>query len=171
MDAETKLRRLRRSTKAPQSGDIFFFSILDREYFLGMVVDADSNIPIPFIKGSNLIYLYKTCLKTKEISWHAIRPNNLLIPPLWTNKKPWTSGIFETIGHKEIAKIDLVDRYCFRTINPATGVQYCVNELGAKIECSDDCGGWGLVSHRGIDDRVSDALGIARVPEDGTKPN
>lgn len=128
-------------------------------------------IPIPFIRGSQLLYLYKSRISHKVISWSAIRPDNLLIPPIWTNRKPWTYGLFENIGRKEVAQSDLVDRYCFRAINAATGAPYCVNELGAKIECADSCGPWGLASYRTIDDYVSDALGIARIPEDGTKPN
>jgi hypothetical protein len=62
----------------------------------------------------------------------------------------------------------LLRRHCFfRVPIGPTAQGTFVDEIGKELSHrSDPCGEWGLVSYRWIDDHVSDAFGIPRVPEE-----
>ena len=130
-------------------------------YLFGRVVLADpprERAPGP---GTNLIYIYAYQSKSKAPDEARLSPDNLLIPPVWTNGLGWTKGYFETISSGELKLGALLSRHCFRRHD---GVY--LDEAGRRLPGPvEPCGEWGLVSYRWIDDRISDALGIPRVPE------
>ena len=92
----------------------------------------------------------------------------LLIPPIWTNNLGWTKGYFHTITNHPLRDLDLVRQHCFRRapFRPEAPEKF-LDERGVELKHgSEPCGEWGLVSYQWIDDHVSDAIGIPRVPEE-----
>ena len=162
MAVQTNLRRLKRSYKKPACGDVFVMQLPTEKYLFGRVVLAEpprEHAPGP---GTYLIYIYAWQSDTKHPEYQHLRPDHLLIPPVWTNRLGWTKGYFETIENRPLEADALLRQHCFRRHD---GVY--LDEIGRKLPRRvEPCGGWGLVSYRWIDDHVSDAVGIPRVPED-----
>jgi len=158
VDAETNLRVLRRSRRAPEPGDVFAMQLPDDRYLFGRVVATDlpsGRAPMP---GANLVYIYRDRSETKEPG--VLTPDRLLLPPLFTNRLGWTRGVFETVHHAPLAPGDLLARHCFRRWNGDH-----LDEYGRLLPGPvEPCGDWTLVSYRRIDDLVSDALGYPRAP-------
>jgi hypothetical protein len=130
-------------------------------YLFGRVILAAPPRELAPMPGANLIYIYAFQSKSKAPDEPHLRPNNLLIPPLWTNCLGWTKGFFETISSGVLQPTALLPQHCFRRHD---GVY--LDETGRRLpKPVKPCGEWGLVSYRWIDDHISDALGIPRVPE------
>lgn len=89
-------------------------------------------------------------------------PDRLLLPPVFINKMPWTKGYFETVVHVDITSSDRLGQHCFWRAAQGIFVDENRNPLPHEVP---PCGEWGLASYRLLDDLVSDALGIPRVPE------
>ena len=87
---------------------------------------------------------------------------NLLLPPIITNKQPWTKGYFETIANYPVRKDEQLEVHCFKDSRG-----WYFNEQGKRLQGkTDPVGEWGLHSYRTIDDAISIALGIPLSPED-----
>jgi hypothetical protein len=155
----TNLKVLKRSRKELNPGDIFAFQIKEGEYMFGRVIRTDAMIHS--MEDCILIYIYNDVSKDKN-NIPKLDKNNLLIPPIMTNKRPWTMGYFETIDHKPLIEVDVLQPHCFR--DPTFGKYYDEynNELPSKIK---PCGMQALHSYRTIDDEISDALGIPLAPD------
>ncbi|TPQ31362.1 hypothetical protein C2U70_24240 [Bradyrhizobium guangdongense] len=155
----TNLQRIKSSRRAPVRGDTFAMLLPTATYLFGRVILVESQQgPMP---GANLLYIYAYQSKAKAPDEACLRPNNLLIPPVWTNRLGWTKGLFETIGSGMLKPTDLLPQHCFRRHD-----YVYLDETGRRLRGRvEPCGEWGLVSYRWIDDHVSDALGIPRVPE------
>jgi hypothetical protein len=111
--------------------------------------------------GANLIYIYAYQSESMMPDEARLRPGDLLIPPVWTNRLGWTKGVFATISSGMLQPTALLPQHCFRRHD---GVY--LDETGRRLPGPvEPCGEWGLVSYRWIDDRISDALGIPRIPE------
>ena len=165
----TNLQILKRSREAPQRGDIFALKPSDDRYLFGRVILADVPQTLAPMPGANLLYLYRHRSSDTSPDLSELRPDRLLIAPVWTNRLAWTKGYFQTLRNEPVQDADLLQQHCFffpPLLPGATGkfVDQRGNELSRRVE---PCGEWGLVSYRWIDDRVSDALGIPRVPLDG----
>jgi hypothetical protein len=87
---------------------------------------------------------------------------DLLIPPQFVNRTPWTHGIFVNIASEPIRSSDLLEQHCFWD---ATRGIYRDEKGGRLTRRSEPCGEWGLGSYRLIDDLISDALAIKRGPD------
>lgn len=162
MAVATNLERLKATRKPPQPGDVFGLRISDRYMFGRLVTDqAFAGWSMP---GAILIYIFRTSAE------HLTAPDrselataNLLVPPMMTNRLPWTHGYFQTLASPPFSEGEVLPVHCFRSFN---GVYYdeWAKELPGPVE---PCGDWGLHSYRTIDDEISDALGIPRAPEHG----
>jgi len=168
MTVLTNLRVLQKSRAVPQRGDLFVMQLPDSRYLFGRVILADvpqDRAPMP---GANLIYIYDRPSVTMDLESADLRPARLLIPPQWTNRLPWTKGYFKTVGKRDIGTLDVLQQHCFfrAPLSPTKPGDF-VDETGKRLDRkSDPCGEWALFSYRWIDDHVSDAMGIARVPEE-----
>jgi hypothetical protein len=91
-----------------------------------------------------------------------LTPDQLLLPPVSINRMPWTKGYFEKIREAALRPEDRLPLHCFRRW-PGDYLDGEGNLLPGPIE---PCGDWGLSSYRWLDDQISDALGIPRVPEE-----
>lgn len=163
----TNLEVLKRSNRPPVGGDVFFMRLPNGLHLFGRVILADvaqGRAPMP---GANLIYIYDVQSPTPQPDYAELLPNRLLIPPLWTNRLPWTKGYFQHVENRPLGDFDLLRKHCFRRVpvEPNLSGKY-VDELGTELRArTEPCGEWGLVSYRWIDDHVSDAVGMRRVPE------
>jgi hypothetical protein len=159
----TNLQVIKRSRHEPRAGELFAMQLPGGAFLFGRVIVSDpprSEAPMP---ESYLIYVYRHQSASTSPDWKALRPEELLLPPVWINQLPWTKGYFHTVDERPLAKSDLLDQHCFREF---TG--RFLDERGRPLRIPvEPCGDWGLASYRWLDDQVSDSLGIPRVPDDG----
>lgn len=133
----------------------------DEDYLFGRVVLA--NPPQEEAPGPStyLIYVYRDRHRDRTIVWDRLRPDQLLLPPIWINRLAWTKGYVEPLANRPISAEDLLQQHCFRRWNGTY-----LNEKGQEIPSRvEPCGDWGLASYRWLDDQISDALGLERVPD------
>ncbi len=161
MPDSTNLQILTPSRKKPQPGDLFTMQLPDGRFLFGRVILADvprDRAPMP---GSYLIYVYDLVSADKRAPLDGLSPDHLLLPPVFINRLPWSRGYFESIGHAELRPEDKQPLHCFRD----TRGRY-LDEQGRLMDRSlEPCGDWALYSYRLLDDEISDALGIPRIPE------
>jgi hypothetical protein len=158
----TNLQILTPSRKGPKAGDIFVFRPKKRGYFFGRVVATDAMITS--MKDCNLLYLFAAESETKQPPARLLI-GDLLVPPLMTNRLPWSRGYFETVAHREFAPGERLPVHCFHDPFFKKYERYWdeySHELSEKLE---PCGVYALKSYRTIDDAVSEALGIPLVPD------
>lgn len=154
------LHVLKRSRGSISRGDIFVMQLCSGDFLFGRVIDADiprERAPMPAV---HLIYIYRDQFATQEPKLESLRPERLLIPPVFTNRLGWTKGYFETVATQPIASADLLRQHCFRTWN-GRFLDLDGTQLASP---TDPCGDWALTSYRMIDDMISDALRIPRAP-------
>ncbi len=134
----------------------------DGRYLFGRVVSADAN-PLG-VGGALLIYVYGSRSDDKRLI-PALSPSCLLVPPMMTNKLPWSKGYFEFLENRTLLKEDTLKVHCFaRTwTNPKQYFTEDGTRLPGPVE---PVGSWGLESFRTIDDKISKALGIPLAPEE-----
>ena len=140
----------------------------NESYLFGRVIIADAPRSAAPMPGSNLLYIYDRQSQAQNPQPEDLRPGNLLIPPVWTNRLAWTKGYFRTLENRPIGPFDRLRQHCFcRTLPRPDAPQVFLDEKGSQLaHRTEPCGIWGLVSYRWIDDAVSDAIGIPRVPLD-----
>jgi Immunity protein 26 len=162
MVAETNFAVLKKSRVSPKVGDVFAMKMSGGDYVFGLVVQANvPSGPAP-MPGANMIYIFKDRSVSLHPELDRLRPERLLLAPIWTNALGWSRGYFQTVSKVEVTKARLLPKHCFYL---AFGNRY-LDEHGETVaERTEPCGEWSLVSYRWIDDHVSDALGIPRVPE------
>jgi Immunity protein 26 len=163
-NAQTNLQVLRPSRKKPLAGDIFAMLLPDETHIFGRVIDADITDPRKApMQGSYLIYVYRHRSPVKQPDFAELKPDNLLLPPVFSNKMPWTRGYFENVGNAAITSGDVLQRVSYWDAARACFVDSNRDILPAEVQPAGD---WALMSYRWLDDQVSDALGIPKVPED-----
>lgn len=143
------------SRKAVRAGDVFTLGLVDGRHLFGRVVAADlprERAPMP---GANLVYLYDAVSGSPEPDPARLRPDALLVPPLFINRLPWSKGYFRTVAHREPAPSDLLARHCFRT----TAGQH-VGLDGEPTTHSEPCGTWSLAGYLSVDREIGRALGL-----------
>ncbi|MFZ6870978.1 Imm26 family immunity protein [Undibacterium sp. Di27W] len=155
----TNMLVLKRTRRQPKIGDIFAYQLgpVPDKFYFGRVIATDAELGnCPDVI---LIYLYKTPSSEKTVIPELLT-SDLLVPPIGTNKKPWTMGYFEFIENREIFSKDRLVSHCFyRPLNGRFYDEYA-NELPHSIE---PVGIFGLSGLGAIDDEVSDALRVPKV--------
>ena len=105
--------RILESRKQPKAGDIFVVSPSMRGYFFGRLVATDAEIGS--MPNCHLLYLFATESETKHFPSRLLI-GDLLVPPLMTNRLPWSRGYFETVGHREFLAGERLPVHCFREL-------------------------------------------------------
>ncbi|MCC6407003.1 MAG: immunity 26/phosphotriesterase HocA family protein [Planctomycetes bacterium] len=147
------LRTLRPSRRPPRPGDVFALGLPDGTFLFGRVIRTDAN-PLGVGRGV-LIYVYHSRTSTRD-AVPELSPDSLLIPPLITNRLPWSRGYFEFVEHRPLTPRDQLPAHSFRN---SQGL--CFDEFGRRIpDAIGAVGEWGLHSYRSIDDAISKAIGI-----------
>lgn len=162
-DSPTNIQVIKPSRKKPQQGDIFAMRLPDGSHLYGRVVEADiqdlRRAPMP---GAYLIYIYRERATSMRPDLDALTVDHLLLPPVFINKMPWTKGYFATVESRPLESGDRLAQHCFWSAGRGIYVDENRNPLPREVH---PCGDWGLSSYRWLDDQISDALGIPRVPE------
>lgn len=144
---------LRKSRRAPETGDIFVMLPPDGRFLFGRVISTSAD-PLGVGRGI-VVYVYNARSHAKRVVPRLFR-GQLLVPPMITNRQPWTKGYFEAVGHSPLGPMDRLARHCFRDVR---GRYF--DELGNELQSAvEPVGQWGLHSYRTIDDEISRALGL-----------
>ena len=159
MASEPNLRVLEPSRKAPQNGDVFTLSPAPNTFLFGRVVAADAAVgPMAAV----MIYIYDAILSDATVpAPERLTPTHLLLPPLLTNRLPWSRGYFKTLRRSGLQPEDTLSVHCFRDSRGRFHDEHS-RLISGPIE---PVGQWALQSFRTVDDAVSDALGIPRAPD------
>jgi Immunity protein 26 len=143
------------SYRQPKVGDIFRVDFPGRHCF-GRVVSLTAEVG-KSMPGAVLLYFFRPGLQWDSPG--GLSATNLLIPPLMTNKRPWSMRYFKTVESREFGPGEVLPRHCFRS---PFGKYY--DEKSTEIlDPVEPIGDWGLNSFLTIDDQLSDALGIPRI--------
>ena len=158
----TNLQVIKPSRKVLQGGDIFVLHPRSRGYFFGRVVRTDAKIR--YMTPTNLVYLFaiESDSKTPPARLSAMQ---LLIPPLMTNRLPWSRGYFETVAHRGFEPGERLPVHCFRDWAFKRYERYWDDEERELSKRREPCGVYGLHSFLTIDVAVSNALGIPRASD------
>lgn len=150
------MRVLHPSRKRLRPGDIFAYQMPDDLYRFGRVIRTDTSIANwPDVV---LVYLYRPSSVSKlEVPW--LGRNNLLIPPVGTNRLGWSRGYFETVAQRPLQPDDVLPVHCFEetwTRHP----RYWTEDGDRLPDRTEPCGVWALSSYANIDADLSEALGF-----------
>jgi len=120
-------------------------------YGFGRIIDTETKIG-NFPKVI-LVYIYNSFSSDKN-QIPELKKEDLLIPPLGTNQKPWTEGIFEKIKESELKDDDILKNHCFRDFRGKL-----FDEKGNEIqEEFEPIGEYGLQNHLTINDLICEAI-------------
>lgn len=149
------------SRRPQRVGDVFTLRPGSRPYLFGRVIRTDANAG--GFPNSNLIYIFRVESDRPEPPDRAmLRPDHLLVPPIMTNRLPWSRGYFRTIASWPVGPGEALKHHCFE--EPGRPPEYphrYFDEDGKRLPRRvEPCGDWGLHSFLTIDDAVSQALGI-----------
>lgn len=159
---QTNMRVLHPSRKKSKPGSVFVLQMPDGLFSFGRLIHTDVNAGMG--QGAQLIYVFRCRSESKELPDRTeLRATQLLIPPMMTNRLPWSRGYFETIAEIPFEVGDVLEQHCFHDSVFDKYVDEQGTELAGPIE---PVGRYGLGSFRTVDDAVSKALGIPLVPED-----
>lgn len=144
---------LGRTRRSPVEGDIFAMRPVDRRFLFGRVISTSAD-PLG-VGGGILIYIYRAQSQEKTKVPELLR-GQLLVPPMITNKLPWTKGYFEFIENRPLGGLDRLHQHCFKDSRG-----WYLDERGTRLPGPvEPVGQWGVHSYRTIDDEVSSALGL-----------
>ena len=149
---------LGKSRRPPEVGDVFAMLQSDGRFLFGRVIDTNAN-PLG-VGGAILIYVYRV-RSVGQVPVPRLRRDELLLPPIMTNRQAWTRGYFKCVESRPLEPTDRLDRHSFRDSN-GRYFDERGNRLSGAIE---PVGIWGLQSYHGIDDAISRALGIPLAAE------
>ena len=149
---------LRKTRPVLDPGDIFVMQPPDGAFLYGRVIAIDASIGP--IEPCILIYVYRARSNEKSRIPELVR-EQLLVPPIMTNRRPWTMGYFEPLEKRPLQPVDRLSQHCFKD-SRGWYFDENSNRLAKPIE---PVGTWGLDSFRTIDDAVSTALGIPLAPD------
>lgn len=148
---------LKKTRRAPQPGDIFVMLPADGFYLYGRVISINADAGFG---PCNLIYVYRPRSKEKTPLPELVC-RDFLIPPIMTNKLPWTQGYLEFVENRPLTPADQLPQHCFKDTYGRYHDEHC-NNLPGPIQ---PVGQWGVASFRGIDEEISKALGL-HLPSD-----
>lgn len=155
---------LRRSRKPVCAGDIFAYRVKDHDFGYGRVIRTGTRIGD--FADVILIYIYRAFSHDKA-SIPRLSRRRLLLPPLGTNRRPWTMGYFETVAHAPLEPRDVLPVHCFK--DSATIPISYRDEWGRKLaRKTSPCGLYAIDSCFTIDVGISIAIGIT--PDSETLP-
>lgn len=108
-----ELLPIKRTRKKPIVGDVFVIQPRKSLYFYGKVIKVNIEATNPFLKGMNIVFIYRNN-SSKLIMPESLNANELLIPPQIVNFRGWTMGYFYTIGNIELTGEEVNLDYGFK---------------------------------------------------------
>lgn len=161
-EKRTNLQFLRKSRKRQREGDVFAMRLPDGQYLFGRVVGADLPRERAPWEGALLLYIYDVLSDVREVDPDELTRDRLLLAPVHTNRLGWVKGYFETITHRPLRPDDVLEQHCYWDPAREKYVDDYEHDIADPLE---PCGTWGVAHYHYIDDLISDAVGIPRVPE------
>jgi hypothetical protein len=153
------LEVLKKTRRAPVVGDVFVMRPPDGLFLFGRVIDTDAD-PLG-VGGALLLYIYRV-RAAAPVPLPKLCIDDLLLPPIMTNRQPWTKGYFEHVANVPITTADRLVQHCFKDTRG-----WYFDERGRRLSAPiAPVGEWGLHSYRTIDDEISKALGIPLAPDE-----
>lgn len=151
------LKVLKPSRKRVQVGDVFAMLPPDGLYLFGRVISVDAT-PFGGAPEFRAVLVYVFRLRAATPTPPDLLPADaLLVPPLLTNRLPWTRGYLETVQQRALAPGEQLERHVFRDHSSGR----FLDENGAPANpVGIAVGDFALASLRTIDDRISAALGL-----------
>lgn len=149
------LKVLKRSRKV-QVGDVFAYQLIQEpeRYRFGRVV-CTTACSMYDDRESVLIYLYKAWSHSME-DIPKLSPDDLLVDPIITNKRPWTMGYLATVAHRDLTPDDTLAHHYFIDVFQKKVYDECGNEVADPVLPIYPRM---LTSFMGISERISDELG------------
>ena len=155
MPTELNMERLKRSRKPIQVGDVFAYKMKDRPYGFGRVIRDE--ILMGNFTDVIMIYIYDA-FSDYINSVPNLDKKRLLLPPILTSQRPWTTGYFVTVGNKPLLATDVLSTHCFKDL--ASKFPYCDEYRQPLSNHVEPCGLYALDNHVTIDAQISTALGL-----------
>ena len=150
---------LKRSRREPEEGDLFVYKIRGLPYGFGRVIRKGTKIG--GFTDVILLYFYDAFSEKKD-KVPKLDRRKLLVPPLGTNRRPWTMGYFQTVRSEPLKDSDTLPVHCFR----CEVREAYLDEYGRRLPRKrSPCGLYALGSFRTIDAKISMALGIEPSPD------
>ena len=162
--SEPNFELLEPSRKKLIPGDTFVMRYPGIGYLFGRVIYVDlpaGRAPFP---GCNLIYIYDERSSVPDPDGLSLVRENLLVPPIFINRLPWSRGYFQTVAHTPLQAGDILERHCFDA-TVFNKIMFVDQDCAKLDEPFEPCGNWALDSYLTIDDAVSEALGIPRAAD------
>ncbi|MGH3712309.1 MAG: Imm26 family immunity protein [Micromonosporaceae bacterium] len=171
--SEPNMAKLKPSRKKARTGDVFVMHYPAVGYIFGRVIAADLPPGSCPMSGDNLVCIYDVRTQQPKATREMLKDARLLIPPAFTNQLGWARGYFQTIDHWPLDEDESPEGFCFDELTLAqdlTLTKHRYRTLDGRVlpNRSEPCGRWVLSSYLLLDDVISDALGVAPAPEDGT---
>ena len=94
---------MKKSRKKPKEGDVFVLQPIEGVFYFGKVIQTNVESIDSFVNAMTLIYVYQYSSISKEMP-DVLEDEELLIPPVVVNYRPWTMGYFETIGNVGVSE-------------------------------------------------------------------
>ena len=135
----------------------------DLHYVPGRVIRDDASVftDTPCL----LLYFFRGLLDEMAIPPRAaLQTSELLVPPVLTNRLPWSRGYFETLGNLAFDTGEILPTHSFRSHTRRDPTYF--DEQRRRVEPVEPIGDWGLHSFRTIDDLLSRALDLPLAPDD-----
>jgi len=157
------------SRKKLQPGDIFVYKNKYKGYGWGRVINTDVKL-LDYegkisMRGFLLIYIYNVFTDNiKNIP--ELKKGNLLVPPDIINRRGWLDGYFKTVFNKSLTVGDVLRQHCFKD-KVGDNLRYYDDNGNRLTKEIEPCAWYGVGNHRGLDDKISIALGIPLAPVDG----
>jgi hypothetical protein len=152
------LEVLKKSRRSQIAGDIFVMRPPDDQFLYGRVIDPA--VQLGAMGPCVLFYVY-SARSAQRLPVPELLCTELLVPPMFTNRLPWSRGYFEHVETRPIRQRDVLPQHCFRNVRGEL-----LDERGGRVPGPvEPVGAWGLESYRTIDDEVSRALGIPLAPD------
>lgn len=140
---------IEKSRKMPKPGDIFTFTFDNKVFRFGQVIITNSKIGP--MENCFLIYIFSVTSEKIDLI-PSLNTSLLLVPPIMTNKKGWSDGVFKTIGNKKLEQTNVLPKHFFYSKNR----DKYYNEFSEEVEYDNTTqfGVWGLHSYLTISDEV-----------------
>lgn len=148
------LHKLQQSRERPVSGDVFTMFLPAKGWLFGRVVATDARINL-MEEEYLVLYVYRHV--SAECRVPEDLPPELLIPPLLTDSTPWRMGYFQTVAHVPLRREHLLPIHCFHDRVFGRYFNERNRQLKGRVE---PCGIYALITERGLDDAISEALGV-----------
>lgn len=90
------LKKLTKRQNRPKTGDLFEVVLDGGERYEGVVLDAESQYPVP---SSILAVIFSEPLVNSVILTEDLGPHKLAVPAFFSNPRPWSLGYARIVGH------------------------------------------------------------------------